>query len=65
MRRPDYPVFDQPYPPQREPDYSLPAVAWAFVAYAIFALHYLGPQPCGDRVLTGACAVAVVEAVTP
>lgn len=59
------PVFDQPFPPAREPDYSLPAIAWAFVAYAIFALHYLGPAPCGDRVLTGACAVAVVEAVTP
>jgi hypothetical protein len=56
------PVFDEPYPPAREPDYSLPTIACALCAYAIFALHYLGPQPCGDRVLTSACAVAVAEA---
>jgi hypothetical protein len=40
------PVFDEPYPPAREPDYSLPTIACALCAYAIFALHYLGPQPC-------------------
>jgi hypothetical protein len=59
------PVFDQPYPTPREPDYSLPTIACAVCAWAIFALHFLGPQPCGERVLTSACAVAVVEAVTP
>ena len=65
MRRQEYPVFDQPF---HAPDpwanfrvYLL--VAAACLAYAMGAVHFLGPAECSGRTLTPTCWTAIAEGV--
>jgi hypothetical protein len=69
MPRQTLPTFDDPPRcPYRGKGETLSlrlCVAAALLSYVIAAVNLLGPRECATQALTPACAVAVVEAVTP